>query len=292
MCGFPPRPCAQFSYYVPQTFIEAFPNAGSTFFADLPGAAVQLGHTAALPLPYGAESDDDTYSFQAHAIPVPLASIPFSALPCAGARVDQFCFDAMSEHLGPLWTSGSADLLQPSMLAWGLSPKACLIKGAVTSASGGSGQSFSPSAPSCSVPMGWLSKFPPSSHSACTGWGVFYPRSGVYTGVSQAASALMIASRLKSLGTEVFHATPSSADELWQMTSPQTSSCFREGQNVGALETIKNVHELGRLTSGKLNGFLFTVWSKVSCCRDLVEVPTAYAAIEIMSSACQGGGSL
>ncbi len=102
----------------------------------------------------------------------------------------------------------------------------------------------------------------------------------------------MVASRLKSLGAEVFHATPSSPDELWQMISPQSSSCFREGQNVGILDTIKNVRELGRLTSGKLSGHLFTVWSKVSCCRDLAEIPAAYAALEVMGLVCKGIGGL
>lgn len=72
------------------------------------------------------------------------------------------------------------------------------------------------------------------------------------------------------------------------MIFPQSSSCFREGQNVAALDTFKNVREIGRLTSGKLTGYLFTVWSKVSCCQDLAEVPAAYAAIEAMNLVCQG----
>jgi len=97
---------------------------------------------------------------------------------------------------------------------------------------------------------------------------------------------------MKSLGSEVFGATPSSIDEVWQMIYPQTSSCFHEGQNVALLDTYKNVREIGRLTSGKLKGHLFTVWSKVSCCRDLAEVPAAYIAIEAMNLACQGLGAL
>ena len=144
----------------------------------------------------------------------------------------------------------------------------------------------------CSIPMGWLPKYPPSSHSACTGWGVFYPRSGVYNGPSQTTGALMVASRIKSLGSEIFHSTPSSGDEVWQMIYPQTSSCFREGQNVSVLDTWKNVREIGRISSGKLKGHLFTVWSKVSCCRDLAEVPEAYIAIEAMNLTCQGLGAL
>ncbi len=89
-----------------------------------------------------------------------------------------------------------------------------------------------------------------------------------------------------------FRTTPSSGDEFWQMIYPQTSSCFREGQNVGILDATKNVREIGRLTSGKFTGYLFTVWSKVSCCRDLALVPEAYAALAAMNLACQGLGAL
>jgi hypothetical protein len=76
------------------------------------------------------------------------------------------------------------------------------------------------------------------------------------------------------------------------MISPQSSSCFREGQNIGLLETVKNARELGRLQNGKLKGHLFVVWSKVSCCRDLAEIPVALAAIEAMVLACKGVGGL
>ncbi|MGK5086979.1 type IV secretion system DNA-binding domain-containing protein [Bdellovibrionota bacterium FG-2] len=293
MCGFPvPRPCANFSYYVPQTFIEVFPNPKSSYFGDLPGAAVQLSTLGSLPVPFGAEADDDTQSFHAHALGVPLAMIPFSTLPCTSARVEQTCFDAMSEHLGSNWSTGGADLLQPNFMAWSLSPKACLLKGAATSLAGELEPNLGGAGAGCSIPMGWLPKYPPSTHSACTGWGTFYPRSGVYHGPSQTTGALMVASRMKSLGGDVFHTTPASIDEVWQMITPQSSSCFREGQNVGVLDTIKNVRELGRLTSGKLTGYLFTVWSKVSCCRDLALVPAAYIALEAMSVACKGAGSL
>ena len=292
MCGWPiPRPCANFSYYVPQTFIEVFPNPKSSYFGDLPGAAAQLATLGAMPIPFGAEADDDTQSFHAHALGVPLTTIPFSTLPCGGARMDQLCFDGMSEHLGSHWSTGNADLLQPNFLAWSLSPKGCLLKGAATSISGEPELGMGGGA-GCSIPMGWLPKFPPSSHSACTGWGTFYPRSGIYHGPSQTTGALMVASRMKSLSGEVFHATPSSTDEMWQMITPQSSSCFREGQNVGILDVFKNVREIGRLTSGKLTGYLFTVWSKVSCCRDLAEVPAAYVAIAAMTVACQGLGAL
>lgn len=289
--GIPPRPCARMSYYVPQTFIEVMPDPKSSYFGSLPGAAVQL-ETVSGKLPFGIEADTDSQSFHAHTIAVPLAMIPFSLLPCGGARLERFCFDGMSEHLGSNWSTGKGDLLQPKFLAWSLSPKACLLKGAIDSAMGGSETMASPGGPTCSVPLPFLPTFPPSSHEACNGWGLFYPRCGTYTGPSQTMGALMIGSRIKSLSTEVFHSTPASPDEKWQMISPQSSSCFREGQNVGLLETVKNVRELGRITSGKLKGYLFVVWSKVSCCQDLAEVPAAYIAIEAMMAACKGLGEL
>ena len=291
MCGWPvPRPCANFSYYVPQTFIETFPNSGESYFGDLPGTAAQLATAGSKQ--YGAEADNDTQTFQAHAITVPLTMIPFSLLPCGVNEYDRMCFGAMSEHLGSKWENGSGDSLQPNFLAWGLSPKACLIKGAATSISGEPGVPGMPATPSCSYPMEWMPKYPPSEHSACNGWGVFYPRSGVYNGGSQAAGAIMVASRMKSLGNEIFHTVSSSVDEQWQMISPQASSCFREGQNVGILETIQGVREEQRLINGKRRGFLFTVWQKVSCCRDLAEIPTALAAIATMNVTCQALGAL
>jgi hypothetical protein len=197
----------------------------------------------------------------------------------------------MSEYLGSNWTTGAADSFQPNFLAWSLSPKGCLLKGAAMSISGETsvGQ---PSVPGCAVPMSWMPKYLPSTHSACTGWGTFYPRTGVYNGPSQTTGALMVAARMKSLSNEVFHSTPSGSDELWQMIYPQSTSCFKEGQNVAILDTVKNVRELGRLTSGKLKGYLFVVWSKVSCCRELAEVPTAVAAIAAMNVVCQGMGNL
>lgn len=102
----------------------------------------------------------------------------------------------------------------------------------------------------------------------------------------------MIAARMKSLGTEVFHTVPSTIDEEWQMIRPQSSSCFKEGQNVAALETVFNAREEKRLSTGKMSGYLFTVWNKVSCCRDLAEIPTAIAAIEAMNLTCQALGGL
>ena len=291
MCGWPvPRPCANFSYYVPETFVEVMPEPRSSYFGALPGAAVQLATLGESP--YGAESDEDTHSFQSHTLTVPLLTIPYALLPCGITSFERTCFESMSEHLGKNWDTGSADLLQPKFLAWSASPKACLAAGAASSLAGTPEAVFSPAVPSCSVPLSFLPVYPPSSHSACNGWGTFYPRYSTYTGGSQTAGALMVGSRMKSLASEVFHTTGSSPDEFWQMIFPQSSSCFREGQNVGVLETVKNVRETERLVNGKMKGYLFTVWHKVSCCRDLAFVPEAYAAIEAAMAVCQGLGGL
>ncbi len=286
MCGFPPRPCAQISYFVPQSFIEVMPEPKSSYFSDMPGAAGQLAALGKKPVPFGVESDDATHAFHAHVTSVPFTEMTFSALPCGGARMTTTCFEAMSEHTGDHWTTGNGDLLQPQFLAWSLSPAGCLIKGAAQSAAGEPG-SFSPAAPICSSALGGMPKYPPSAHSACTGWGIFFPRNGIYNGPSQAASALMVGARMKSLASEVFQATPADPSEIWQMISPDSSSCFREGQNVGLLETVKNVREVKRLMSGRPTGFLFVTWKRVSCCRDLPTVPAAMAALAVMQGACQ-----
>ena len=291
MCGWPiPRPCAQISYYVPQTFLEVWPNSKDTFFGQHPAAAQLALHHTGVPIPFGVEDDNGTFAFQARSIAVPLASPVFSTLPCQGARSEMPCFDLMSEDLGKQWGIGTADSLQPSFLAWSLSPKACILKGAAEGLAGAGTPSFGGGG-GCSYPLS-LPKYPPSSRDACNGWGVFFPRYGVYHGASRAGAALMIAARLKSIGTEVSHTVPSDPDEVWQMLYPQGSSCFREGQNLGALETLKGVREEQRLF-GKPNGYLFTVWKKVSCCQDIPEAPAAALEIAALQLACQavpGGG--
>jgi hypothetical protein len=291
MCGFPPHPCAQISYYVPQTFLEVWPNPADSFFKQHP-AAFQLGAHAG-GLPFGAEDDDATYSFHAHSIAVPLTGEMFSAIACGGARTDKPCFDLMSEDLGRNWKEGKADQLQPHFLAWQLSPKACIIKGAAEGLAGGN---FMPSlgvdSGGCSYPLP-LPKYPPSSRDACNGWGVFYPRYGVYHGASQAGAALMIAARLKSIGSEVMSTVPGDPDEHWQMLYPQASSCFKEGQTLGWLETLKGVREEQRML-GKLTGYLFVVSKKVNCCKEIAEAPAAYLAIQALRLAClavPGGGT-
>ena len=284
VCGFPPHPCANISYYVPQTFIEVWPETKTTYFGMVPGAALQLSKV--IPQPFGAEGDDDTQSFQARTIAVPLASLVFRLMPAGGTRMEKFCFDGMSEDVGDQWKTGKGDYLQPLFLAWSAAPKVCLLLGAATSATGQGGTALGPDSPVCSFPMPKLGMLQPSSHPACNGWGTFYPRYGTYAGPASMTGALMIASRIKSLSTEVLHSMPGGPDEKWQMIYPQGSSCFREGQNVGLLESVKNARETMRLVNGKLKGYLFVIWSKTSSCMEIPFVAQAEAAALAIPAAC------
>jgi len=284
----PPHPCARITYYVPQTFIEVQRESRNSYFSDLPAAAAQLASVSpdGLSLFNGVDDDNGLYTYQAHSLAVPFSSY-FNLLNCGGTRTEKTCFDGMSEHLGMNWKSGQADLKQPAFLAWSAAPKACLIKGAIMSTTGG-GEIVSGNEGACSYPMSWLTVYPPSTHSVCNGWGLHFPRTGSYDGVSQIAGALTIAARMKSLSSEVFRATPSSIDEKWQMTYPNSSMCFREGENVGLLEIPKQVNEVSRTWSKKQNGYLFTVWKKVSCCVEYPQVPAVYASLAILKSVCRG----
>lgn len=285
-CGYPPHPCALISYYVPQTFVEVWPETRVSYFSGVPGAAAQLARVT--PQPFGAEGDDDTQSFQARTIAVPLASLIFKLMPAGGTRMEKMCFDGMSEDFGDHWNTGKGDALQPVFLAWSAAPKLCLMKGAATSIAGDGGSGFSSDSPVCSFKVPKVDAFPPSTHPACNGWGTFYPRYGTYTGPASMTGALMVASRIKSLSSEVLHSLPSSPDEKWQMIYPQSTSCFREGQNVGLLETIKGARETMRLANGKLKGYLFVIWSRTSTCKELPTAVQAKAAALAIPAACGG----
>lgn len=293
MCGWPiPRPCAQLSYYVPQTFIEVWPNSKNSFFSQIPGATAQLLlHQAGMPI--GVDDGFSSYAFQARSIPVPFAFETLAALPCGGTRIDKPCFDLMSEDLGKNWRTGFADTLQPQFLAWSLSPKACLLKGTAGGLTGGGASpSIGMDSGGCSYPLSFLPKYPPSNREACNGWGQFFPRTGIYEGGSRSIAALMVAARLKSIGIEVSHTIPGGTDELWQMLYPQSSSCFKEGINPALLVVTKGLREERRIL-GKPNGYLFVVWKKVSCCRDVPEVATSITNLLAISAACvviPGGG--
>ncbi len=286
--GTPPRPCASFTYYVPDTFIEVAGEAGSTKFHGLPGVDTQLSELANIKLPYGTEGGDFA-AFQARTVAVPFSRTIFESMPCFSGLSETSCFGAMSEHLGSNWSTGAPDLGQPSHLLWVSNPKACLLVGAARSLAGGGETSFSTGSAMCSVSRDGLTQYPLSAHSACNGWGVFYPRVGMYDGPSQTTSALMVASRMKSLSAEVFQSASASLDEKWQMILPSGSQCFREGQNVGFLESASLVNDRGRL-QGRLKDYLFVVWRRVSCCKDFSDIPTAAAALSSISAACQGRG--
>ncbi len=283
-CGFPPHPCASISYYVPQTFIEVWPEPKTSYFSAIPGASLQLSKIT--PRPYGAEADNDTQSYQARTIAVPLASLVFQSMPARGTRMEKMCFDGMSEHFGEHWDTGKSDMLQPTFLAWGTAPKACLMKGAISS--GNAGTLGASDSAICSFPLPKIDMFPPSPHPVCNGWGVFFPRYGTYSGPASMTGALMIASRIKSLSVEVIKSMPQSPDEKWQMIYPQTSSCFREGENISILESIKNARETSRLTNGKLKGYLFVVWKRTSTCKEMPSAVQAQAAALAIPAACKG----
>ena len=124
MCGWPvPCPRAQISYYVPQTFIEVWPESKDTFFGQHPAGAQLALHHIGSSKPFGADDEEGSFSFQARAIAVPLSSEVFDVLPCQGGRTDKPCFDLMSEDLGGHWSDGHGDQWQPQYLAWQLSPQ-------------------------------------------------------------------------------------------------------------------------------------------------------------------------
>ena len=286
--GFPfPRPCVKLEYYVPQSFIEVHPEPKTSYFEDLPAAKVQLEAIDDTAIPYGAVRDHGSYSYHAHSIGVQLSSI-FGLLACGGARPEKTCFEGMSEHLGENWNTGAPDLWQPIFKAWAKKPKACLVAGAARSMVGGPSVSATHEG-GCSVPMDWLKKYPPSTHHQCDGWGLHFPRTGTVQGSNETAAAMMIASRIKSLSSEVFRTAPTTSEEKWQMILPASSnSCFKEGQNMSLLEFPKNINESGRITSGELKGHLFATWKKVSCCVDYFRLPDFYLALASIKTICKG----
>ena len=288
-CGSPPRPCVHFTYYVPQYFIEVVSHPGETFFTTLPGATLQLALVKGKGgLPFGTESDGSSYAFHAHTLNVPFALGAFAGMPCGGALGGNMCFTSMSEHLGRQWKTGHADLWQPAWLAWSKAPKACLMKGALSSAVGGSKPTGYPAHSGlCSADRSWLTKYPPSNQAVCNGWGIVFPRYGTVTSSDPITASLVIASRIRSLGSEVFQSVPTFADEKWQMISPQASSCFREGQNIGFLRA-KGVSEMGRLWKGKLKDYLYVIWKKVKCTRDMNFVVSTQAWLSVLQGTCKG----
>ena len=278
------RPCVNISYYVPTYFIEVVSNPKETMFAGLPGVMVQLSSSLEVPI-FGAEDDNGSYSYHAHVIHVPLAQFLFAGMPCGGGLPDLFCFSAMSEHLGSNWKTGLADNWHPQVLGWAFSPQGCLLKGAVMSISGDWGTAGGELGAMCSVPMNWIPTYPPTNQPVCTGWGIHFPRTGTTTSSDQTTASLMIASRIKSLGGEVFRSVSSNRTDKWQMIYPQTSSSFREGQNVGSL-FLKGVSEIGRL-QGRIKNYLYVIWQQTSCIRDVPFAAEAEAWLAATQATCK-----
>jgi hypothetical protein len=100
-------------------------------------------------------------------------------------------------------------------------------------------------------------------------------------------AALLAAQRIRSIANEVYQSSAINPDEKWQMIYPQGSACFREGQTLGLLETI-GANETGRPTKLSQNSFLFVVWKRVSCCKEMSSVPQAETAKQALKAACQG----
>lgn len=287
-CGWPPGPCTHHTYYLPTTFIEVTSRPKQSFFSDLPIAGAQLKSLKEMWFSSGSVEMDSRF-YHARVIQTPFTSLAYSGMPCGGTDADKFCFRAMSEHISNQWKTGSGDLNDPQFKAWSLSPKACLIKGSISAAGPGQIANGSPvGGATCSYPIAGLSVFPPVSSDICGGWGVLLPRTGFVESNSSVGGALLAAERIRSIANEVYRSVAVYPDEKWQMIFPKSSSCFREGQSVGKLETINGVNEMGRLTQLNQDSWLFVVWKRVSCCKDVNSIPQAEFAKSAMKTMCQG----
>ena len=286
--GIPPRPCANHAYYVPSTYIEVTTLPRVSFFKDLPGAAIQLSRVTESPISSGSE-EMDSYFFHARVIQVPFLSLAYAGMSCANVSPDRFCFEAMSEDMGIHWKTGLGDSNQPLFKLWSLNVNACYIKGALSAASTGRINKGLPvSSPICSYPIKSEMMFQPVASEICGGWGVLLPRTGFVESNSPISAALLAAQRIRSVGNEVYHSTPIYPDEKWQMTFPQASSCFREGQTLGLVETVHGATERGRVLTPNHNSYLFVIWKKVSCCQDLTSIASVEFSRKAMKAMCQG----
>lgn len=287
-CGTPPHPCTLHSYYVPTTFIEVTSRPKYSFFSDLPFAGTQLNSTKEMWFSSGSVEMDNRF-YHARVISVPFVNTVYSGMPCGTDNVDRPCFEAMSEHISTQWKTGSGDANDPQFKLWSLSPKACLIAGAASAATTGRINKGSPAGGGmCSFAMPKTAVFPPVSSEICGGWGVLLPRTGFVESNSSVGGALLAAERIRSIANEVYHSTAIFPDEKWQMTFPQPSTCFREGQSVGKLETLDGVNEIGRMAGLNQDSWLFVVWKRVSCCSEVTSIPQAEFAKSAMKAICQG----
>ena len=285
MCGTPPRKCVFHSYYIIKTFIEVTTEPKKSFFSDLPGAALQLSLVKDV-FSHGTD-EMDSYFYHARVLQAPMSQLGYSGMACGGSLQEKLCFDVVSEHIES-WKTGVADLSQPIFKAWALAPKMCLVKAAKNAITGDHVKGFSPRSVSCGFPLKGGVMFPPSSAENCTGWGLLMPRTGFVEGASSMGAALIVAKRIRSLGAEVYGATPISPDEKWSLVYPNnTYSCFLEGWSLGKIEALGG-NERGRLLGKNHKTFLFAVWEKKSCCRDVDTILTTEAAKLALKTTCRG----
>lgn len=279
----PPWPCAHVSYNLPIYFIEVVNHPGETMFGGLPFVKWQMSGERGLP--FATEDDNGSFSFHAHAIRVPFTQWAFAIMPCGNGLPDLFCFGAASEHLGSHWKTGKPDMKQPHFLAWGLKPKACLAKGALVSATGQWGITGGGLGAYCSNSWhGKLSWYPPTDAPICTGWGVHFPRTGIATSSDQTTASLLVASRIKSIGGDVFRTISGSVSDKWQMIHPHSTSCFKEGQNI-ALLRAKGLNEISRL-SGKPDKYLYAIWQKSRCTVDAFTGTLSHLWLKAVKAMC------
>ena len=138
----------------------------------------------------------------------------------------------------------------------------------------------------CSFDRSFVKRFPPSQAPVCTGWGIHFPRYATVNTSDQTTASLVIASRIKSLGTEVFLSVPRHTRERWQMIYPQSSLCFQEGQNIGQLRIQKGLSEWGRL-SGRIRNYLYVIWKPVNCTKDAHWLATTETLLAALEGTCQ-----
>lgn len=288
MCpGTPPRPCVRHTYYFIQSLVEVTTAPRQSFFMGMPGAALQLGAAVESVAGFGGEQMG-SYFFHARVIQAPLSYMAYQGMACGGSKAEKVCFDAMSEHVES-WKTGVADLTQPTFLAWKAAIPACFKKGMVNAATTGDVLTgFSPGSASCGFPLAGLNMFPPTTADICGGWGVLMPRTGFVESSSSMGAALLAAKRIKSIASEVYKTMPSGPDEKWSLVYPNSSSCFREGKSLGEIEVIKGANEMGRLSGKNHQTYLFAIWKRVSCCKDMDSIATTEAAKAALTSMCQG----
>lgn len=287
-CGWPPRPCSLHTYYIPTTFIEVTSRPKQSFFSDLPIASIQLKNLKEAWFSSGSVEMDSRF-YHARVIAAPFVNMAYSGMPCGTGETERYCFGAMSEQISKQWKTGAADVNDPQFKLWSLKPNACLIKGAVSAGATGQVQKGSPTGgASCGYPLPNLSTFPPVTTDICGGWGVLLPRTGFVESNSSVGGALLAAERIRSIANEVYRSVAVHPDEKWQMIFPKSSNCFREGQSVGKLETIDGVNEIGRIAKLNHDSWLFVVWKRVACCKDVNSIPQAEFGKSVMKSMCQG----